>query len=60
MAPPYGQSEWHLYNLRADPQELSNVAGENPDKLAEMLAEWEAYSKAVGYIEPTGKGYCPR
>src|SRR5690606_3964244 len=51
MAPPYGNSEWYLYNLRADPQELSNVAGEHPDKLAEMMAEWEAYSKAVGYIE---------
>ncbi|WP_210256036.1 arylsulfatase [Chelativorans sp. Marseille-P2723] len=55
MAPPYGKNEWHLYNLCDDPQELTNVADENPDKLAEMLAEWEAYSKAVGYIEASGE-----
>jgi len=55
LAPPYGESEWHLYDLRADPQELSNVAGENPNKLAEMLAEWEAYSRAVGYVEASGE-----
>ena len=54
MAPPYGGNEWHLYNLRRDPQELTNVAGEHPGKLAEMLAEWEAYSRAVGYIRASG------
>jgi len=55
MAPPYGENEWYLYNLRDDPQELMNVADQNPDKLAEMLAEWEAYSKSVGYIEASGE-----
>ena len=54
LAPPYGESEWHLYNLRNDPQELTNLASEHPVKLAEMLAEWEAYSNAVGYIEASG------
>ncbi len=51
LAPPYGNSEWYLYNLEVDPQELSNVAGENPDKLAEMIAEWDAYSRSVAYIQ---------
>ncbi|MHB1297497.1 MAG: sulfatase-like hydrolase/transferase [Gemmatimonadaceae bacterium] len=55
MAPPYGRNEWHLYHLKSDPQELNNLASENPDKLAEMLAEWEAYSRAVGYIEAAGE-----
>lgn len=54
MAPPYGDNTWHLYNLRDDPQELTNVAAEHPGKFAEMLAEWEAYSRAVGYIEASG------
>lgn len=52
--PPYGENKWHLYNLRDDPQELTNVAAEHPGKFAEMLAEWEAYSRAVGYIEASG------
>lgn len=55
LAPPYGENEWHLYNLAADPQELNNVAAENPKKLAEMMAEWEAYSKSVGYIQASGE-----
>jgi arylsulfatase len=55
LAPPYGESEWHLYNLEADPQELNNVAGEHPDKLAEMIAEWDAYSRSVGYIQASGE-----
>src|SRR5690606_10826743 len=54
LAPPYGNNEWSLFNLRQDPRELSNVAADCPDKLAEMLAEWMAYAKAVGYIEATG------
>ena len=30
LAPPYGENKWHLYNLRDDPQELTNVAAEIP------------------------------
>ncbi|MGM9452263.1 sulfatase-like hydrolase/transferase [Legionella bozemanae] len=55
MAPPYGKNQWHLYNLREDPQELNNLATKYPIKLAEMLAEWEAYAREVGYIEATGE-----
>ncbi len=51
MAPPYGENEWHLFNLRDDPREMSNLAAQQPRKFAEMKAEWEAYAAAVGYIE---------
>lgn len=54
MAPPYGRNEWHLYNLRQDPEELNDVAAEHPAKLAEMLDEWQAYSTAVGYVAAAG------
>ncbi len=54
LAPPYGQSEWQLYDLREDPQEQVNVAAQHPEKLAEMQAEWEAYARSVGYIEASG------
>ncbi len=51
LAPPYGENEWHLYNLNEDPSELVNRAGAQPGKLAELKAEWDAYAAAVGYIE---------
>ncbi len=54
MVPPYGQNEWHLYNMQNDPQELNNVADKYSEKLAEMKAEWEAYALSVGYIEASG------
>lgn len=54
MAPPYGQNEWHLYNLREDPREMDNLAAAHPDKMAEMRAEWEAYVRSVGYIKAEG------
>lgn len=54
LAPPYGNDAWHLYDLRRDPQELTNVGDRYPDKLSEMLADWEAYARGVGYIAASG------
>jgi arylsulfatase len=54
MAPPYGNNEWFLFDLCNDPTEKNNVATEFPTKIEEMLAEWTAYSRSVGYIESKG------
>ncbi len=54
MAPPYGDNEWFLFNLRDDPEEKFNVADANPDKFAELRADWTAYARAVGYIHAEG------
>ncbi len=51
MAPPYGENEWRLYNLRDDPRELDDLADREPERFAEMKADWDAYAKSVGYIE---------
>lgn len=51
VAPPYGNNDWHLYNLRDDPRELEDLATREPDKLAEMKREWADYARSVGYIE---------
>ena len=39
---PFGDNEWQLYDLRNDPTELHDLAGELPDKVAEMAEAWEA------------------
>ena len=51
MAPPYGNNEWSLFNLREDPRELVDLKDREPAKFAELKAEWDAYAAAVGYIE---------
>lgn len=51
MAPPYGENDWHLFNLRDDPREMTNLASTEPEKFDELRSEWDAYAAAVGYIE---------
>ena len=38
---PYSDEEWELYDLREDPTELHDLAGEHPEKLKELAEAWE-------------------
>jgi len=37
-----GTTDWRLYDLVSDPGEHHDIAVEHPDKVAEMVAEWES------------------
>ncbi len=37
------ETEWHLFNIKTDPGETTDLVQENPDLLNEMLADYEAY-----------------
>lgn len=58
---PWGQGEWELYDLRTDRSELRNLAVARPEKLRELVAEYEQYAKEVGVVDIPGlaerKGY---
>ena len=41
------KKKWELYNLKEDPVELDDLAESNPEKLKDMIAEWEAMSKKM-------------
>lgn len=43
---------WHLFNVAEDPGETRDLSQQEPEKFAEMLAEWEAYASDVGAIIP--------
>ena len=45
---PFGSGDWQLYDLAADPAELIDLSAANPQKLAELQAEWADYASAVG------------
>jgi arylsulfatase A-like enzyme len=40
----FGDGQWHLYNVINDPSETQPLEGENPEKLAEMVALYKSYT----------------
>ena len=60
LEPPHGNNEWELYNLQKDPSELNNLALEQPGKLKELIADWDAYALKYQVTLPSEKvGYGP-
>ncbi|MCG2579431.1 MAG: arylsulfatase [Marinobacter sp.] len=47
---PYGPGEWQLFNLAEDPAETTDLAAKQPEKLKEMLVEWDEYIRRNGVI----------
>ncbi|HZP12403.1 MAG TPA: arylsulfatase [Nevskiaceae bacterium] len=44
--------DWQLYNVADDRGENHDLAATNPDKVAELLADWQAYVARVGAVNP--------
>jgi len=49
---PYGNGAWQLYNLAEDPGEVTDLAGQRPDLVAELSLAWEQYAESSGVIRP--------
>lgn len=47
---PKGPERWQLYNIRADPGEIHDLAESEPKKLAELLELWDQYVLETGVI----------
>ncbi|MDT7539642.1 MAG: hypothetical protein QOI82_3227 [Actinomycetota bacterium] len=43
---PFDDSEWELYDLRADRTETTDLAAEQPDRVAELSAAWHDAARA--------------
>ena len=48
---PDGDGQWRLFDLAEDPGETRDLAAEQPERLAEMFADYEAYAARVGVLE---------
>ena len=46
--PPEGDGRWALFDLASDPTETRNLARQYPDKLDELVAQWNAYAEQNG------------
>jgi arylsulfatase A-like enzyme len=50
---PAGTDQWELFDLGSDIGEQVNLAERMPDKLAELIKDWDAYQAAVGLVLPS-------
>ncbi|WP_296310534.1 sulfatase-like hydrolase/transferase [Erythrobacter sp.] len=48
--PPYGDGQWHLYDIVRDPGETTDLAAREPQLFAAMQAKYAAYAKADGVL----------
>ncbi len=57
MHEPFGDDDWALYDLAADPGERNDLALDRPEVLAELVAHWEEYRDDNGVVLPTRHQY---
>ncbi len=53
LGPPQGSGQWQLFNLSTDPGEVNDLAADMPDKLQELLDEYDKYLAANNVILPS-------
>ncbi len=51
MTSPYGTGAWQMFNLADDPTEAKDLAPNQPEKLAELLKDWDAYTERNNVLE---------
>jgi arylsulfatase A-like enzyme len=49
--PPFGDKQWHLYNLRLDPIEANDLASSDPDLVKSLTAAYADYVKQHNLVE---------
>jgi arylsulfatase len=49
---PYGNGDWQLYNLAADPGELHDLSSKFPARAQALAEGWENYADSNGVITP--------
>ena len=48
--PPVGDDRWHLYNIVKDPGETQDLSSAMPERLEQMLAQYEDYVEKNGVL----------
>ena len=54
--PPWGDGGWHLYDLVNDPGETNDLTPRQPERAAELLRDYDAYTREMGVL-PLPEGY---
>ena len=56
IPPPTGTGHWELFDIEADPGEVTNLARENRDQLGKMVKQWNVYAAEKGVVLPVIPG----
>ena len=48
---PYGDGQWHLYDIVSDSGETRDLAARHPELFRELQGEYQAYANEVGLFE---------
>ena len=51
MPQPIGKGDWELFNIKEDPAELRDLSDDNPQKLEELVGQWEQYKEENGVLD---------
>jgi len=51
MPEPIGKGDWELFNIKEDPAELRDLSAENPQKLEDLVGQWERYKEENGVLD---------
>ncbi|MBK8629464.1 MAG: arylsulfatase [Sphingomonadales bacterium] len=54
--PPYGNGAWQLYNIATDPGEVEDLSAAQPERFAQMQADYADFAKTNGVL-PMPEGY---
>ena len=52
IIPEARAKQWLLYNIAQDPGETTDLAAQEPAKLAELIDAWFAYARETGVVVP--------
>ena len=52
MTEPRGREAWELYDMDADPGEIHDLAGREPDVLKRLVQHWNVYYSETGMFDP--------
>ena len=54
----YGDGKWHLYDIKEDPGEIRPLEADQPERLQNMVAQFERYAKEKGLV-PVADNWSP-
>jgi arylsulfatase len=60
LCEPYGTGSWQLYDLKADPAEMNDLASAQPKIREQLVRHWAEYAKENNVILPNSSPVCAK